>query len=252
MSLGTTHRKPGDHEVSAAANRFRQRALSNRRRPWRNALVVLLAAGLAALLAWAVGWSTLLGVEDIEVNGVSGAEAAAVEDLVGVPAGAPLARVDTDAVSARVRGRITVAEVSVRRSWPRTLSVDVVPRTAALVVRNPRGQLEVVDSTGVAFGVVRSAPAGIPVVTATGSEGSSREALLASLALLEALPDDLVEDVSAVRVSSANLVTFTLGSRTIVWGGGEQSARKVAILMALLPTKAKVIDVSAPDTPVTR
>ena len=55
-----------------------------------------------------------------------------------------------------------------------------------------------------------------------------------------------------MRVSSANLVTFTLGKRTVVWGGGEESVRKVAILEALLPTKAKVIDVSAPDTPVTR
>lgn len=31
--------------------------------------------------------------------------------------------------------------------------------------------------------------------------------------------------------------------RTVVWGGGADSERKVAILMALLPTKAKVIDV---------
>ena len=58
--------------------------------------------------------------------------------------------------------------------------------------------------------------------------------------------------MSGIKVSSANLITFTLGSRTVVWGGGEDSARKVAILTALLRTKAKVIDVSAPDTPVTR
>ena len=199
MSLRTVHRSPGDHEVSAAANRFRQRALSNRRRPWRRALVIVLAAGLAVLLGWVVGWSTLLGVDVVEVDGVSGSEATAVRELVDVAPGTPLARVDTDAVASRVRARVTVAEVSVRRSWPRTVTVEVVPRTAALVVRNPRGQLEVVDATGVAFGVVRSVPAGVPVVTATGSEGTSREALLASLALLEALPDGLAKDVSAVR-----------------------------------------------------
>ena len=90
------------------------------------------------------------------------------------------------------------------------------------------------------------------MVTATGTEGTTREALQSSLALLEALPADLAGKVSGIKVSSANLVTFTLGSRTVVWGGGEDSARKVAILTALLPTKAKVIDVSAPDTPVTR
>ena len=53
-------------------------------------------------------------------------------------------------------------------------------------------------------------------------------------------------------MSSANLITFTLGKRSVVWGSGEDSGRKVAILGALLETPAKVIDVSAPDTPVTR
>ena len=197
-------------------------------------------------------WSTWLGLDDVEVTGVTGPEAAAVVKLVDVPLGTPLARVDTEAVGARVRERVTIAEVSVRRSWPGTLTVEVVPRSAALVVRNPQGRLEVVDAEGVSFGTVRAVPKGVPVVTATGAEGTTREALLSSLALLEALPADLAGKVSGIKVSSANLITFTLGERTVVWGGGEDSARKVAILTALLRTKAKVIDVSAPDTPVTR
>ena len=77
-------------------------------------------------------------------------------------------------------------------------------------------------------------------------------ALQSCLALLEALPAGIAADVTSLTVSSADLVTFTLGSRTVVWGSGEESVRKVAILQALLRTKAKVIDVSAPDTPVTR
>ena len=249
MSLGTTGRR---HDVSEEANRFRERALSHRRRAWQRWLLWLTAAGVVALLGWVVGWSTLLGVDDIEVSGVSGAEAAAVADLAAVPTGTPLARVDTDAVADRVRERITVAEVSVRRSWPGTLSVDVVPRTAALVVKNPQGRLEVVDAEGIAFAVVRTAPKGVPVVTATGSRGTTPGALQSSLALLQALPADLSGDVTSLTVGSADLVTFTLGSRTVVWGSGEEPARKVAILRALLRTKAKVIDVSAPDTPVTR
>lgn len=253
MSIGTARSSTAaGRGATTTANRFRERALSHRRRPWRRALLGVLAVGVCALLGWVVGFSTALGVQHVEVSGVEGAEAAAVSELVAVAPGTPLLRVDTDAVGARVRERVTVAEVSVRRSWPRTLSVDVVPRTAALVMRNPEGQLEVVDATGVAFGVVKAAPKGVPVVTATGAAGTSRDALRASLALLDALPEDLASQVSAVRVSSANLVSFTLGSRTVVWGGGEDSARKATILSALLPTAAKVIDVSAPDTPVTR
>ncbi|GAA4406464.1 hypothetical protein GCM10023168_21350 [Fodinibacter luteus] len=241
-----------EHGVASAANRFRERALSNRRRPWRRALLTALAVGVVAGLVWVLGWSTVFGVEEVDVTGTTGTEAEAVAELVEVAPGTPLARVDTDAVADRVRSRVTIAEVSVRRSWPRTLSVEVVERTPAIVVRNPEGRLEVVDAEGVSFRVVRTAPKGVPVVTAAGSRGTTREALQASLALLEALPSDLAPQVSGITVSSANLVTFTLGKRTVVWGGGEDSERKVAILAALLPTKAKVIDVSAPDTPVTR
>ena len=88
MSLGTT-RRHDDRGVASSANRFRERALSNRRRPWRRALLVVLAAGLAGLLVWVVGWSTWLGVDDVEVTGVTGPEAQAVARLVEVPVGTP-------------------------------------------------------------------------------------------------------------------------------------------------------------------
>lgn len=252
MSLGTTPRTSERTGASTSANRFRERALSNRRRPLRRALTWLTALAVLAGVGWVVGWSHLLGVRDVEVLGVTGEEASAISALVAVPTGTPLARVDTDAVAARVRERITVAEVSVRRAWPTTLAVEVVPRTPALVMKNPQGRLEVVDAEAVVFREVEKAPPGVPLVTAKGSKGTTPEALRSALALLEALPDDLATDVRAVTVSSADLVTFTLGSRTVVWGSGEDSPRKVVILRALLTTKAKVIDVSAPDTPVTR
>ncbi len=247
MSNATVHRG-----VASSANRFRDRAIARRRRPWRRVLVVVVVAALLAGAVWVVGWSSLLAVQQVEVTGVGGPERRAVAALVEVPEGTPLVRVDTGAVEQRVRGRVTVAEVSVRRAWPGTLVVQVVPRTAAIVVRDPGGRLEVVDATGVAFGVVKKAPARIPVVTATGSRGATPEAMRTALGLLEALPPRLEKDVSAVTVSSADLVQFTLGRRTVVWGGADDAVRKVAIIEALLGTKAKVIDVSAPDTPVTR
>ena len=249
MSLRTEY--PAGATASSSA-RFRERELANRRRPWRRALVALGAATVAGVLVWLLGWSSILGVSAVDVSGATGAEAAAVTELVDVPIGTPLARVDTDAVAARVRERITDAEVSVRRAWPSTLAVDIVLRTPAIVVKNPQGQLEVVDAEGIAFGVVKAAPKGVPVVTAVGARGATREAMQSALALLNALPSDLSSQVSGITVSSANLLTFTLGKRTVVWGSGADSERKVAILRALLPTKAKVIDVSAPETPVTR
>ena len=147
----------------------------------------------------------------------------------------PLARVDTEAVGARVRERVTVAEVSVRRSWPGTLTVEVVPRSAALVVRNPQGRLEVVDAEGVTFGTVAG--------RSQGRAGGHRDRRRGHHAARPCCPrspcstrcpPSWPRKVSGIKVSSANLITFTLGRRTVVWGGGEDSARKVAILTALL------------------
>ncbi len=242
----------GPRGLESSATRFRERAIARRRRPWRRALSALLVLALLGGAGWVVGWTGLLGVHGVEVVGVSGAEAAAVEELVRVSEGTPLVRVDTAAVERSVRGRVTVAEVSVRRSWPRTLVVDVVPRVPAIVVKGPSGTLDVVDATGVTFGRVTKAPKGVPVVTATGSRAMTPEALQAALALLRDLPRDLAADVSAVTVSSANLVTFTARGHTVVWGGEDEAALKIRVLRALLTTRAKVIDVSAPDTPVTR
>jgi cell division protein FtsQ len=208
---------------------------------------------VAAGLAWLIWWSPVLAVRSVEVAGVTGAEARAVQALVEVPDGTPLARVDTGAVADRIRSRVTIAEVSVDRSWPGTLSIHVVPRTPAIIVKSPQGQLQVVDRHGVAYGRVTRAPAGIPVVTAkNASAAMTPEAVATAISVVESLPPNLSSRVGSLTVSSADLVTFTLGSTTIVWGNAEQAERKVAIIDVLLKTKPHTIDVSAPDTPVTR
>lgn len=238
--------------VSAADPRFRERALQRRRRPWRRALWIAIALIVVASVGWLAFWSPVLAVRSVEVSGVTGADKAAVAGLVEVAKGTPLARVDLGGVEERVRSRRAIAEVSVERGWPSTLRVRAVPRQPALVLKNPEGQLEVVDSTGVSYGTVTAAPAGVPVVTAASTKGTTKEALEAALSVIRTLPVDLAEQVGAMEVSTANLVSFTLGEVKVVWGGSDSPDRKLEILRALLPTTPAVIDVSAPDTPVTR
>jgi cell division protein FtsQ len=66
------------------------------------------------------------------------------------------------------------------------------------------------------------------------------------------LPAQLQRRVSAVTVSGADLVTMKVGRTTVTWGGVDQPEKKLAILTALLKGAPRAIDVSAPDTPVTR
>ncbi len=247
MSASTTNRG-----VASSRDRFVRRAQEVRRRPrrlWGYAAVAVL---VAAALVWVVAFSPLLAVRTVEVVGVPASEVAPIRELAQVPAGTPLARVDTAAVADRVTQRATVADVSIERSWPGTLVIHASPRTPFLVVKNPQGQLQVVDETGVAYAVVRKAPKDVPVVTAASDAALSRDALRAAVSVVRVLPASMQDQVSAVTVSSANLVTLKVAKTTVVWGGVDAPERKLEIVQALLPGKHKVIDVSAPATPVTR
>ncbi len=238
--------------VPSAQARLEARATQVRRRFWHRALWGLLAVAAAAALVWTIWWSPVLAVRTVEVSGVTGPEASKVLALVQVPAGTPLARVDSAAVTARVRSQVTLGEVSVERSWPSTLVVHVVPRTPAIIIRNPQGQLEVVDRTGVSYATVSRAPAGVPLASASSSAAMTPAAVGAAISVVEVLPEDLSATVSALTVSTADLVTFRLGKTTVVWGGAGDAARKLAVLEALLRTSPSFVDVSAPDFPVTR
>jgi cell division protein FtsQ len=238
--------------LASSRDRFQRRALAARRRPWRLAGWSMLGLAVVAALVWVVAFSPVLAVRAVEVVGVPSSEVPAIRALADVPLGVPLARVDGDAVSYRVRQRATLADVSIERSWPSTLVIHASPRVPFLVVENPQGQLHVVDADGVAYTQVDKAPRGVPVVNAASSEALSRDALQAAVSVVRVLPATLQRRVSNVTVSGANLVTLTIGRTTVVWGGVNEPEKKLEIMTALLPGRPKVIDVSAPDTPVTR
>jgi cell division protein FtsQ len=245
-------RTGGRTGLDSSRARFQQRAAQVRRRPWQLAAWV---AGVLAVLAgavWLVGFSPALAVRSVEVVGVPTTEVPAITRLAAVPMGTPLARVDDAAIADRVRQRATLADVSIERSWPSTLVIHASPRVPVLVAKNPQGQLHVVDSRGVAYAQVRTAPRGVPMVNAASDEALSRDALMAAVSVVEVLPPGLQRQVTNVTVSGANLVTLRVRGTTVVWGGVAEPRKKLTVMTALLRSRPKTIDVSAPDTPVTR
>lgn len=225
-----------------------------RRRLRRRVLLLVGSLALLGAVTWLVGWSSYLRASSITIEGVSGTEAVAVEELVRPALGAAMVRLDTGAVAEDVRGRVSVEDATVTRDWPSTIRVEVVPRKPAIVFRNPQGQLEVADRHGVVFSRATTAPSGVPLVVATGATATSPEAVRAALAVVDALPGPLAKTVTRIEVTSANLVTLAVGSVSVTWGDGSQGERKAAVLTALLAAKPRPahIDVSAPNTPVTR
>jgi len=213
-----------------------------------------LAGGLALLAGgiWLVQFSPVLVARSVRVEGVPRGAVSEIMRRAAVPIGTPMVRVDTTAIADRVIATATLAEVSVGLSWPSTIVIMASPRVPILAVKNPQGQVQVVDAQGVAYATVTAPPRGVPMINTVESP-PSREALRAGITVLRALSTSQRGRVTNVTVSGANMVTLKLGTVTVVWGGASEPELKVRVLTALMGHKGfGTIDVSAPNTPVTR
>lgn len=235
-----------------AHERFEQRAAevaAARRRRWLwGAVTALVAAGLV----YVVGFSPALTAETIDVSGADPADTKEVTSIATSVKGTPLARVSTSDLRREIEELPGVESVRVERSWPRTLTVDVLPRVPALAVQRSQGQVEVYDLEGVKIRTVRTAPKDVPRVRAAQGATVSARGVSAARSMLDALPEDLRDSVSSVTVDAADHVTFRAGGTTVVWGDDSEPRLKVEVIELLLTKKPKLLDVSAPTTPVTR
>lgn len=228
--------------------RFRRRRLVRRARPYLIGLAALVVLGG---LAWLVAFSSVLGVHDIKVEGAQSLNEERVVREAAVPAGEPLARLDTDAVAARIEEMPRVAEASVRRSWPRGLTVEVRERETVAVIKD-NGRLRGVDETGEAYRTYRTAPNGVPTIELERGADDPGTVLAEAAAVLGSLDDDLAGRVSGVEATSIDSIDLLLGNGDRVrWGSADESERKGTVLEALLETPARVYDVTTPDHPAT-
>jgi len=215
------------------------------------AVVVVLVGigfGIRALL-----YSGLVDVQTVQVTGVAGVRAADVTQAAAVTTGSPLADVDTAAIAARVAALPAVANVSVGRRWPHTVTIAVTERVPVASVATARG-VALVDRGGVVY--PGTPPAGLPRLN-FGTVGPVDPSTDAALTALTALPDAVRKQVQTVDVTVAGAtpgqVTFGLGqNRQVLWGTAERSADKAAVVGPLLTQPGHIYDVTSPDLPTIR
>ena len=197
-------------------------------------------------------FSPVLVTRSVKVEGVPSGEVSTIVERAAVRMGTPLAKVDTRLISRRVSVSAALAQVTVSRSYPSTILIKVTLRVPVLAVKNPQGQVQVVDSQGVAYAIVSAAPKGVPLID-TVENPSSMESLRAAMTVLRALSPSQRAQVTNVTVVGPNMVTLKLGAVTVVWGGASEPELKVKVMTALLRQKdVRTVDVSAPRTPVIR
>jgi cell division protein FtsQ len=211
--------------------------------PWRP--ITMTALGLA-LLAWLIWVSPLLAVRSVEVSGVALLSEDEVRQAAAVPLGRPLARVDTDAVRARVAALPAARSVEVSRGWPATLRIQVTERTAVAAVKRDK-VYQIYDGDGVAFQTVPGVPAGVVPVEFPPTDQPERP-MRAALRVIASLSPELRSELVKLSVHSPAGIVLTLRKdRTVTWGDDEQSELKAKVATALLAQKGKQIDVSVPE-----
>ena len=163
----------------------------------------------------------MLAVQGVEVRGHQRAAGRACARPPRVPEGEALARVDLDAVRARVQALAVVKSADVTRQWPDQVLIEVEEREAIAVV-DIGGRTRGMDEDGVVFHEYRRAPAGLPRVQTSSDTGT--DALREAAAVVSALPADLASGVDHVEVETVDRITLVLrDGRTVMWGSADES-----------------------------
>jgi cell division protein FtsQ len=236
--------------VAAARARRERRELlrpTRRRALVRRWVVLVTFLGVVAVL-YIVFFTGLLGVRQVDVEGIRGLTADEVRTAAAVEMGKPLIRLDTDEIAERVSHLSRVWHVRVERSWPTTVTVTVDERTPVGYVGKPDGA-HMVDAGGVDFAVVPQPPTGLPVLD-LATPAPADPATKAVVEVLGRIPQRLRGMVTGLGARTAGSVQLTLtDGRVVKWGNSADSERKALVLAALLTRPGKTYDVSAPDLP---
>ena len=241
---------PDEETVRIARKDFRKRRNAGRWRLVRRLVLALLLIGLVAGSVWAVFFSSYVTAREVDVRGNRTISDARIEKAAEVPIGTPLARVDMDAIVARVQPVSAVKYVEVGRSWPHTVRITITERTPIAVIDQGSG-LQALDSDGVPFGSYDKRPNHLPLVRT--DPGTPGEALAEAAKVVDALPPKIAGRVDAVDVSSVDEINLVLANgRRVIWGSAEDSDQKAEVLAVLLKQPGNQIDVTVPGRPTTR
>nr|WP_040777037.1 FtsQ-type POTRA domain-containing protein [Nocardia pneumoniae] len=200
---------------------------------------VLVAVGVGA---W---YSPVLSVRTVRIEGTVAVPEQQVRDLLEIPSGRSILRIDTTAIARRVVTIPKVRMARVQRVFPSTVRVTVVERVPVLFYDSPEGA-HLLDAEGVEF-AVEPTPIGVPKLI-TDHPGGADPVTAAAVSVLAVVPPALAIQVDEVVARSISDISLNLqDGRTVLWGGTADGERKSAVVLPLLTRPGTVFDVSSPN-----
>lgn len=218
--------------------------------------VTLLAAGLIFLFFY----SSALVVNQVRVEGVSDEVADSVLERAAIPHGRPLARISTERVRERVLEDLRVADVTIDRDWPSSVTLVAAPREPALVLRQGDVRYHA-DADGVVYEETSSPAKDVPVVRTQEDPADLDRSVVRGLVQMWELRLDeerLRGDLGSLTLRRHGEVRFDIEQVRVLWGTPDQAEKKWAVIGALLAQETidprgalpLTVDVRTPDTPV--
>lgn len=273
MTVDDPRYGPGDEEAAsddpdrrlaaAAASRSDERvrhsdpavrARLRRRRRRTNRVYLGLGLALVVLLVGyiALYFVPVFAVRDVTVQGARTIPVAAVQERAAVSPGTPLLQVDTHSVARRVAGIPRVDEVTVRRDYPSGLHIELVERSALVVVEMD-GAPHLVDGQGIDFGQGEPPP-GTPVLTVGDEARPDLPAVVRDLATVFAeIRETTGREIASVEVETpASIVLQLVDGPLVEWGSAGRDHEKAVALSMVLSQPGDVWNVSNPALPTSR
>lgn len=137
-------------------------------------LIVIVGIVVALFAAWAAVYnSPLFTIQNVQVNGVAHLTDDEVSQLVNIPEGTTLLRVDTETVADRMKQTAWVDDVEVKRVFPDTLEIDVTERVVKAIVEIPTSAGSAVKKWAIAEDHVWLMP--IPEADSEGAKTTSAQ-----------------------------------------------------------------------------
>ena len=127
-------------ELRRAERAERAERLRKSSRRYLVRFIIIVGVVVVLLAAWAVVYnSPAFTIQNVQVNGVEHLTSNEVSQLVNVPEGETLLRVDTGTIRNRLMQTAWIEDVEVKRAFPHTLEIDVTERSVQAVVEIPTG-----------------------------------------------------------------------------------------------------------------
>ncbi|WP_296213513.1 cell division protein FtsQ/DivIB [uncultured Corynebacterium sp.] len=209
-----------------------------------------LVAGLVALvvllgvLVYAV---PIIKVSQIDVQGTTNADPQAIREASTINAGDNMLRLDMAGAAQSVSGVPWVEKVTVKRSWPTTVTVDVTEHQPIGYVMDGDTP-HVVNENGQVF-LTGVKPEGALEFKKTKADDA--RAIDSATKVLTALPDDLRGKLEGIEAETADSIRLFFPHQAVYWGSSERADEKAEATRIVLGREGNW-NVSNPAMPTVR